>query len=129
MIAFSDPCLAGQHDAIEAARSARSEALAKRARASVEYLAQLLAADLQDLSPEERGDALARALAAGLASSYRGADCHHAAARLRLLADWLEGRAPLPPGALAPTASEAIPVPSPEVASGAIAASHGRRAA
>lgn len=127
-----DPYAAGQRDAEEAACALSPEQVrtrALRARSSVEYLCQLLAADLRDLSPEERGDALARALAAGLASSYRGADCQHAARRLRQLADWLEGRATLPPEGAAGAPPEAVSVPSPETVPGAIAASRGRRAA
>jgi hypothetical protein len=129
MSAF-DPCEAGQRDAGEAARATKdARQWSLRARAAVEYLTQLLAADLSHLSPEERGDALARALAAGLASSYRGADCHHAARRLRQLADWLDGRAELPPGERREPSSGAIPVPSPEAVPGAIAALRARRAA
>lgn len=96
------------------------------ARASVEHLVRLLAGDLRDLRPEERGDALGRALVTGLAVAYQGAELAHVARRLRAAADWLEGKASTTEP---PPRSEAVPVPSPEAVPGALAAVRGRRAA
>lgn len=102
----------------------------QRAVASLVHLVRLLAGDLGALSPRERGDILARALAAGVVEAYRDADMSHVIQRLRRTADWLEGKAcgasPAPPSA---PRSEAILLPSPEAVPGALAAHRGRRAA
>lgn len=101
----------------------------ERAVSSLVYLVELLAGDLRDLPPEERGDILARALVAGVREAYRDADVSHVIQRFRMSADWLEGKAS--GGAEPPRAplAEGIPVPSPEVVPGALAAARGRRAA
>lgn len=118
----------GEEDAQEAVSQAQGERH-RRAVTSLVYLVELLSGDLRDLRPEVRGDILARALAAGIAKAYQGADVGHVVRRLRTAADWLEGKASgtaEPPPA---SHSEAVPVPSPEVVPGALAAVRGRRAA